>query len=238
MKYSISEAARIVGVTRKTLYKHIEKKPISTEKDDNDRPVIDASELMRVYGDQCNFDRAKAGLAAKEEGTAKEMRQESTEYRGLQYVPKAQEGREATPEVKKAARKYLEGVIDGHGTELAVTLKELEITQKQLAAERETYEEQIDYLRTKLDESNSETRKLTALITDQSQKDTKKNDWENSIQALERRLANQERVVERQIAHTQSLMKKNRELKEALENAEKRSFADILLGRVGRKKRA
>lgn len=59
MKHSISEAARIVGVTRKTFYKHIDKKSITVEKDENDNPVIDASELMRVYGDQCNFDKDK-----------------------------------------------------------------------------------------------------------------------------------------------------------------------------------
>ncbi len=56
MKYSISEASRIVGITRKTLYKHIKKKPISVEKDENEKPIIDASELVRVYGDQCRFD--------------------------------------------------------------------------------------------------------------------------------------------------------------------------------------
>jgi len=58
MKYTISEASRIVGVTRKTLYNHIEKKPISTETDDNGKPLIEASELIRVYGDKCKFDRA------------------------------------------------------------------------------------------------------------------------------------------------------------------------------------
>lgn len=56
MKYSVSEAARIVGFTRKTFYKHIKKKGISVEKDENNRPLIDASELIRVYGDRCNFE--------------------------------------------------------------------------------------------------------------------------------------------------------------------------------------
>ncbi len=56
MKYSISEAARIAGITRKTFYKHIDKKPISVEKDDNGNKLIDASELIRVYGDKCKFE--------------------------------------------------------------------------------------------------------------------------------------------------------------------------------------
>ncbi len=56
MKYSISEAARIVGITRKTFYKHIDKKGISMEKDDNRNPLVDASELIRIYGDRCHFE--------------------------------------------------------------------------------------------------------------------------------------------------------------------------------------
>lgn len=58
MKYTISQASRITGVTRKTLYSHIDKKPISTHKDDNGNILIEASELIRVYGDKCKFDRA------------------------------------------------------------------------------------------------------------------------------------------------------------------------------------
>lgn len=57
MKYSISQAARIIGITRKTLYNHIDKKPISTHKDDGGNTLIEASELIRVYGDKCKFDR-------------------------------------------------------------------------------------------------------------------------------------------------------------------------------------
>lgn len=69
MKYSIAESARIAGVTRKTFYKHIDKRGISIEKDENDNPLVDASELIRVYGDKCRFDREKpkdTGLGAEQ----------------------------------------------------------------------------------------------------------------------------------------------------------------------------
>jgi transcriptional regulator of acetoin/glycerol metabolism len=56
MKYPISHAAKIVGVTRQTLYRHIKSKAISTETDDTGTQVIDASELIRVYGDKLNFE--------------------------------------------------------------------------------------------------------------------------------------------------------------------------------------
>lgn len=56
MKYTVNQAAKIVGTTRQTIYRHIEKKPISVTLDDNDNQLIEASELIRVYGDDINFD--------------------------------------------------------------------------------------------------------------------------------------------------------------------------------------
>ena len=50
MQVSISKAADMVGITRATLYRHIEKKGISVEQDEEGNPKIDVSELIRVYG--------------------------------------------------------------------------------------------------------------------------------------------------------------------------------------------
>lgn len=52
MKVSISTAAKMVGIERSTLYRHIEEKSISVEDKDSKRPKIDVSELIRVYGDK------------------------------------------------------------------------------------------------------------------------------------------------------------------------------------------
>ena len=185
MKYSISEASRIVGVTRKTLYKHIDKKPISVEKDDNDMPVIDASELIRVYGDKCKFDH--------------QDKQESI-----------QDDKKESTEVNRAG--------DGN---LAVTQKELEMIKSQMISERDHFEEQIDYLRKKLDESDSETRKLTALITDQRSKETKDNAWDKSIRALEQRLANQEKSAKEREEKEQKLLDENKRIRQAYSQQKK-----------------
>jgi predicted site-specific integrase-resolvase len=49
-KLSISEAARQVPISRKTLYQsYINKGKISTSKSDNGKPTIDTSELLRVF---------------------------------------------------------------------------------------------------------------------------------------------------------------------------------------------
>lgn len=52
MDVSISQAAKMAGVTRATFYRHIDKKGISVSKDDEGNPKVNVSELIRVYGDK------------------------------------------------------------------------------------------------------------------------------------------------------------------------------------------
>ena len=49
---SISDAAKMVGVTRATLYEHIAQKKISVIGKETKRPKINVSELIRIYGDK------------------------------------------------------------------------------------------------------------------------------------------------------------------------------------------
>ncbi|PZO81563.1 MAG: hypothetical protein DI626_10675 [Micavibrio aeruginosavorus] len=51
-KVSISDAAKMVDVTRATMYQHIKEKGISLIEADTKRPKIDVSELARIYGDK------------------------------------------------------------------------------------------------------------------------------------------------------------------------------------------
>ncbi|MDH5721760.1 MAG: hypothetical protein OEY94_00350 [Alphaproteobacteria bacterium] len=59
MKVSLSKAASMAGITRQTLYRHIEEKGISVEDRDTKRPKIDVSELIRIYGDKVKPDMAE-----------------------------------------------------------------------------------------------------------------------------------------------------------------------------------
>lgn len=73
-KYSIAAAHRITGKSRTTIAKHLRTGKLSCEEDSSGAKLIDASELIRMYGDDCNFDRAEphggsGGLASKEEGS-------------------------------------------------------------------------------------------------------------------------------------------------------------------------
>lgn len=49
-KHSISEAAKLTGKNRSTLHRHIQSGKLSKEEDEEGNPVIDTSELQRVYG--------------------------------------------------------------------------------------------------------------------------------------------------------------------------------------------
>ena len=49
-KVSLSEAARLTGKSRVTIHRHIEKGKLTKEKDGLGNPVLDVSELERVYG--------------------------------------------------------------------------------------------------------------------------------------------------------------------------------------------
>ena len=48
-KISISEAARLTGKNRSTLHRHIKTGKLSKDSDDEGNPVLDTSELARVY---------------------------------------------------------------------------------------------------------------------------------------------------------------------------------------------
>ncbi|TWT43463.1 hypothetical protein [Botrimarina hoheduenensis] len=54
-KYSISAASRITGKSRATIARHLKASKLSFELDNEGNKQIDASELMRVYGDACDF---------------------------------------------------------------------------------------------------------------------------------------------------------------------------------------
>ena len=52
MKVNISKAAKMVGVDRSTFYRHVDEKGITLDKTNIKRPLVDVSELIRVYGDK------------------------------------------------------------------------------------------------------------------------------------------------------------------------------------------
>jgi len=70
-KYSISAASRIAGKGRATIRRHLKEGTLSSEVDHEGNKVIDASELLRVYGDDCDFGR-DAGIKPRNESERSE----------------------------------------------------------------------------------------------------------------------------------------------------------------------
>lgn len=56
--FNVSEAHRITGKSRTTIKKHMEEGRLPYTLDKNGKRVINAQDLITVYGDDCNFDRA------------------------------------------------------------------------------------------------------------------------------------------------------------------------------------
>jgi hypothetical protein len=67
---SISEAARLTGKGRETLYRHAKAGKLSIGKDELGNPVIDTAELFRVYPKQ---GRASKGKVTQAQNTPKDV---------------------------------------------------------------------------------------------------------------------------------------------------------------------
>lgn len=50
-KLNLSQAAKVVGKNRVTLWRHINAGKLSAERDRDGNPLVDTSELLRVYGE-------------------------------------------------------------------------------------------------------------------------------------------------------------------------------------------
>lgn len=54
-KLNLSQAAKAVGKNRTTIWRHINTGKLSSERNNDGNPVVDTSELLRVYGEIINF---------------------------------------------------------------------------------------------------------------------------------------------------------------------------------------
>lgn len=79
-QFNQSEAARIVGRVRNTIAAHIKDGKLSTIDDGQGNRVIDQSELIRVYGKDCDFSRVDP------DGAPSEQERNTTEHANGQGI--------------------------------------------------------------------------------------------------------------------------------------------------------
>jgi hypothetical protein len=93
-KISISEAARLAGISRSALYRgYISKGKLTVERDKNNAPMVDTSELFRVFGETAKR-TGEQGIDQISEQVS--LREEVARLRALVevYERQLQEGKE------------------------------------------------------------------------------------------------------------------------------------------------
>ncbi len=157
MRVSISKAADMVGITRATLYRHIDKKGITVLKDEDDNPKIDVSELIRVYGDKVReVPERTPNTAESNPGQATLKHSFSVPESHTKPNPNSSSSVQVEIEVlRERIRRY--------EAEKGSTETERERERRQLM-------EQIEHLQSSLAQSQEQQKRLTLLLTDQRDK--------------------------------------------------------------------
>ncbi len=202
MKYTVIEAAKIAGISRQTIYRHIDKKPISTEKDDEGNIFIDASELLRIYGDKLNFDVTNTKSDNKESNEKLQAVTSSNSTDGIKIIEER----------------------------LNSASKQIEMLETQIQREREMLEDQIGTLRSALEKSQETQSKTVTLLEDKTSKNEKSAEWKSTLKALEERIANQEVGHKEQELEAEKMRKQNKVLQKALTEEKSKGFFKRMFG--------
>ncbi|MDZ2621118.1 hypothetical protein M2A89_27755, partial [Klebsiella pneumoniae] len=72
---NLSQAAQAAGITRRTLYNHVKQGKVTVSRDGKNNPVVDVSELIRVYGNVNIPEKQIPGISHRE-NTQKNFPQE------------------------------------------------------------------------------------------------------------------------------------------------------------------
>lgn len=147
---TMKEAGELVGASKSTIYRAVKSGKLSSSTDDEGVVLIDPSELARVYPD--------FNPAAAQSGTV--------------HPPVHDSANDAEPGVSTMSDRVSdEPVPDSLRTKYIAAVSLLK-AQKQI---NETLTGQVDDLKIRLDQSESERRRkdaqVTALLTDQSQRE-------------------------------------------------------------------
>lgn len=173
-KVSMSDAAKMAGVSRATFYRHIEDKGISTEKNKKGAQVVDISELLRVYGDDLKSleDVEKDKTSKKEKGE----------------TPQDNSSVSVELEVIRERLKNFENERERERQQLTSQIEDLRSRLEQSEEQRIKSEEQKDRLTLMLTDQRSEKEKVEA-------KEKSQADKFNELEATIRELKTQQETI-------------------------------------------
>lgn len=154
MQVSISEAHKLTGVSRSTIYKDIENGTLSVTTGARKKKTIMVSELQRVYGD----------LKTPTKKDKKNVSQ------NVSHVSKSSDNSRAS-QIEQVA------VLQERIESLRKNVSDAELIIEDLKQERkkgrDLYQEQIETLKEALDKAQEGQNRLTLLLEDQSSSKSK-----------------------------------------------------------------
>ena len=154
MKVNISKAAKMVGVDRSTFYRHVDEKGITLDKTNAKRPLVDVSELIRVYGD-----KVKSPDQIRQDNNPREVSHSTPSNTSMEEQIELHTLREKV--------KHLEEIRE---TEKRGLEEQIDILKKQVESERT--------------ERQRATALLTDQSENKKQEDTRLSNIEKSIQTI------------------------------------------------------
>lgn len=199
-KVSVREAALLTGKSRETINAATKSGKLSSSRDGKNKKVIDVSELERVYPLVKSIDQINASRQPVRE------RQDASDSDVRSDIARLTE--------KLAASEAMQENL---------------LTER--TRERRQLEDEIANLRENLSRSQDQHSKALLLITDQSQDTTDRvGDWEKSIKALEKRIANQEEQARRERQLSEEAERKLERYKRALHAERNKTLWQKLFG--------
>lgn len=197
MLVTISEAAKMVNVSRATIYNDIESGTLSVEVGAKGRKMVDISELTRVYKTLKVPDDSDISKTVKKE----EKRQPT----------------DVSTQSDKVA--VLQERIEAQRKQAELLEEMLKREKEERERERESAKEFEEYFKTQIETQAESIKNFTRLLEDQRVDKPDTSDvWQKSLKALEDRIANQEAAIQEKVALE---AKEKEELKAQLEEKEK-----------------
>jgi hypothetical protein len=169
-QFNIAQAARIADVSRNTIKSHQNSGKLSYARGLQGEKLVDAAELMRVYGDKCDFKRVESGAASSS--------------------------------AVQSPAPIKSGQSDQH--ELVNLQLRLDLINEERKREREQLQQQIDHLQKSLEKALDGSNKAMLLLEHRPGG----GDWDKRFEELERKIANQKVIAEKQAAEAKEAGKR------------------------------
>ena len=177
MQVTISQAAKMAGVSRATIYNDIESGTLSVENGPKDRKMVNVSELERVYKTLKNPE------PEEDSNTEQSSQNRNIDKRNTDQVAVLQERLEA----QRKQTQLLENMLTRE--------------QEERKREREATKEFQEYFKSQIENQAESIKNFTRLLEDQRNQEGNGagGKWEKSLKAMEERITNQEAQARKEI---------------------------------------